>query len=414
MNTPEVGLSEHSPSRKSPFGLCAVICAALLLLALDLWLAVAHPLARLPVASLERSEIYQSVHSFLKQETTPDVVLFGSSLLTAPVLQSETLYLGQPIPKFVHRRCHLLEEDLAGKLGRQPQVFCLAAGGEMASDAYLMTKNILSTSRQPIAIVYGVAPRDFQDNLVPGLESTPTFQTMATVGDLPDRLQSPPFDLQKKLDLVFGRLSTMWRYKTDIRVYLNLRLKKYMERLLPWVCFEKYDENHELKKQKRGTFPEEAAGEPTAWPGVALDHFSSEQTLAEYRKRYNPVSQQMVDTEFDYFERLFQLCRERGIAVLVVNMPLSTTNKSLMQSGFYQSYLKRAQSICKMYDVDFADLNCPPWDSADNFVDTVHLEPRLSARFLQELASITARSQVALSLRSHGQTVSDRSSAHAL
>lgn len=385
----------------------ALFCALALVVAFDFWLATAHPLAKAPVASIDRSEIFQSARSYEQAAGAPDVVLFGSSLMTAPVLQSEALYLGKPIPKFVHRRVHVLEESLARSLGRTPEVFCLAAGGEMASDAYLITKNLLRGAKQPIAIIYGVAPRDFQDNLVPDPEATPVFQSLATVSDLPERMTTPPVKLQKKLEVTLGRLCSLWRYRNDLRVYLTLRLKKFMERTMPWVCFEKYDDKHVLRVAKRGLYPEEAAGEPTAWPGVALDHLSPKDMLADYNLRYNPVSPRAFDLQFAYFEKFLKLTRERGIAVLIVNMPLSTANKRLMPPHFLDAFRSRCELLCKQYDVDFADLNRQPWDDCGNFVDTVHLEPRLSAHFLDEMSAIASRSQVALALKGPVQSLAE-------
>lgn len=383
-------------------------CAILLVIALEIWLATAHPLTNVPIASLERSEIYQAVTTYRLKPGAADIVLFGSSLMTAPVLQSEALFLNQPLPKFTHRETHVLEKALERQLGREPSAVCLASGGQMASDVYLTTKNVLKSDKQPIAIIYGIAPRDFQDNLVPAIESTPVFQTIATVDDLPERLASGPFRVKQKVDLILGRISLMWRYKADLRAYLALRMKKYMERFLPWVCFEKYNERHELKQQKRGLFPEEAAGTPTAWPGVELDHLTPPQMLADYNCRYNPVSNRQVAEQLSYFERFLQTCNQRGIAVLVINMPLSEANKAMLDRSLLQVYLSKTQQLCKKYEVDYQDLNCRPWDNADNFIDTVHLTTKQSKPFMEEMAALAAQSQVALALKGSKSTIAQR------
>lgn len=383
-------------------------CALALVILVEIWLAAAHPLSNVPIASLERSEIYQAVETYRHQAAAADIVLFGSSLMTAPVLQSEAMYLNRPLPKFTHRKTHVLEKALERKLGREPSAVCLASGGQMASDVYRCTKNVLKSDKQPIAIIYGIAPRDFQDNLVPAVESTPVFQTIATVDDLPERLASGPIRVKQKVDLILGRISLLWRYKADLRTYLTLRMKKYMERFLPWVCFDKYNERHELKQQKRGLFPEEAAGVPTAWPGVALDHLTPPQMLADYACRYNPVAQLQVAEQLSYFERFLQTCKQRGIAVLVINMPLSKANKAMIDRSLFQEYLSKTQQLCRKYEVDYQDLNCQPWDNADNFIDTVHLTPERSKPFMEEMAALAAQSQIALALKGSKSTIAQR------
>ncbi len=383
----------------------AVIVALALLAGLDICLAFTHPLARVPIASLERSEVYQAVEALSQEKGSPDVVLLGSSLVTAPALQSEALYIGHTIPRFRHRRVHILEQELARTIGWQPTVFCLGTGGQMASDAYLVTKNVLKGSKQPLAIIYGVAPRDFQDNRVQTLESTPAFQTLATLDDLGERMQSPPYRLKPKTDLFLGRISALWRDKTDMRVYAVLRIKKYMERLLPWVCFAKYNEKHELKVQKHGLFPEEAAGEPTAWPGAALDHLSVDLTMEDYRFRYNPVSSQSLATQFTYFEKLIKVSKQRGITLLIANMPLSASNRELMEPGFYQSFVTRVSKLCLQNQVEYIDLNSPEYNDINCYADSVHLKPALSSRFLAQLASATGRTKVASTLNRSRQSL---------
>ena len=174
---------------------------------------------------------------------------------------------------------------------------------------------------------------------------------------------------------------------------------------MPWVCFDKYNEKHELKRQKKGTFPEEAAGIPTARPGVALDYYSVQKTIEEYNRSYNPTEPEQLKSQFAYFEQVLSLCKKQGISIIVVNMPLSDMNKNLMPTGFYQHYLVNAKSLCNKYDIEFADLNCPSWDKADNFVDTVHLKPELSAAFLNELADLTLTSKIAQSFKLHNQSI---------
>ena len=199
---------ENSKTSKS-IKVQAVVCTAALLIALDIWLSFAHPLSKLPVAGLERSETYQSIAVYKQQQTAPDFVLLGSSLMAAPVLQSEAMYLNEPLSRFTHRDSQVLERALDKRLGVNTKVFCLATGGQMASDAYLIVKNVLVGNKQPSAIIYGIAPRDFQDNLVPGLESTPAFQVLAKIDDISESLFATNLDLTKKADLAIGRIWTL-------------------------------------------------------------------------------------------------------------------------------------------------------------------------------------------------------------
>ena len=86
--------------------------------------------------------------------------------------------------------------------------------------------------------------------------------------------------------------------------------------------------------------------------------------------------------------------------VLIVNMPVSQFNKTLMPPEFYRNYLTRLAAIAQKYHCQVVDLDCPPWDNDGNFVDTVHLSPEVSCKFLQNLATATAKSRVSWALKS--------------
>ena len=392
-------MKKHSSGADCGFFSSTTAAAVALLIVLDLWLVLAHPLANVTTASLDRGEIASAVRVYRQQEVAPDLVLLGSSLVTAPIMQGEASFHQEPIARMIHRRSHLLEAALSERLGRKPQVFCLAAGGEMASDAYLITKNVLVRSRLPSAIIYGIAPRDFQDNLMPGIQSSEAFQVLSSLADLMPVFRFSEQSWAGKTDLVLGRLWALFRFRSDIKVYLTLRIKKLMERALPYVVFEKYGSTLELKAQRRGQFPEEAKGTPTTWPGLAMEHNDPERERCEYIRRYNPVCSSLVESEFSYFEHLLELCRQRGVPLLVVNMPLSRLNKSLLPDQFYRDYLIRVAALCRKHGAELADLNQSRWDQEANFVDSVHLTPEAGLRFLRALADLVARSPVSVRLR---------------
>lgn len=391
------------------FFISTTICVCALAIVLDLWLSFGHPLAHVPTASLDRGEIFTATQEYKKIAEAPDVVLLGSSLVTAPIMQADAILVNQPIPRFSHRNCEFLQDSLANKLvgsekNAKPKIFCLAVGGEMVSDAYLITKHVLD-HKTPSAIIYGIAPRDFQDNIMPGIQSSETFHVLAQVSDLPDLFKSGDLAWEQKTNIFLERVWGLWRYHADIKTYLTLRTKKLLEACLPWVMFDKYGETLELKPRKRGQFPEEAIGVLQAFPNVAVEHTSAEAARFEYIRRYNPPNQKMIDAEFGYLQKLLALCSERNTPVLLINMPLSQFNKSLMPKEFYATYLNRLASLSKTYDAELVDLNKAPWDAEANFADTVHLSPEVSQKFLDQVAAIAAQSSVSIAVRKSNQSI---------
>ncbi len=389
---------------KGSFGV--VVTALCLLIAVEGWLACMHPLARLPVATMEQGELFNSVNCIKKevgkQRNEPYMVLLGSSLMVAPVVQAESQFRHHPIKRFFERRATACEERLNSLL-TQPakekvRVFNAAVGGGMASDDYFVARELLQSQTAPAAIVCGVAPRDFQDNLVPGTYSTSAFQVLANYSDLGQLWADKKLTDDKKFDIAFGRLSSLWRNRAEVKSYFGLLSKKIIEKVCPFILFEKYGQTMVLAQQKSGVFPEEVKGTPMAYPGYAIDHYDSLKTSQQYMRSYNPINKRMVDEQFAYFDRMLDLSAKHGVELLVVNMPLSRSNKAIIPPGFYTAYLTRLKDACAQRNIQFVDFNSAVWDGESNFIDTVHIRPEKSIAFIESLMKTVADSPLALAL----------------
>ncbi|MCC7529076.1 MAG: hypothetical protein IT342_11165 [Candidatus Melainabacteria bacterium] len=389
---------------KGSFGV--VVTALCLFIAVEAWLAFAHPLARLPVATMEQGELFNSINC-IKNEVResnhePYMVLLGSSLMVAPVVQAESQFRKHPIKRFFERRATVCEDRLNSLIvpsdKQAVMVFNGAVGGGMASDDFFVARELLQSKDSPAAIVCGVAPRDFQDNLVPGTYSTSAFQVLANCSDLGQLWSDKNLTADKKFDVAFGRVSSLWRNRAEVKSYFGLLSKKLIEKVCPFIVFDKYGPTLALAAQKAGVFPEEVKGTPMAYPGFAIDHYDSPKTCQQYMRSYNPIDKRMIDEQFAYFDRMLELAGQRGVEVLVVNMPLSQSNKELMPPGFYACYLTRLKDACARRHIHLADYNSAEWDANNNFIDTVHIRPEKSSAFVESLMKFVADSPLALAL----------------
>lgn len=439
LRVPEI-LVEQKISRRLVSAACL---AAVLVAVIDLTAALTHPLASINTVNTDKAEPYNAVASVKRamqqdlheQEQTGKVdsatasgasrpvLLLGSSLVVAPALQCEATYTGKEFKRFHQRRLTSFEKYLESALVKETgssqaqsssnfrsnsrsgtvRSYCLAMGGQMASDALLVAKEVLPASSATTAgtsIVYGIAPRDFQDNLFPRIDASPIFRIFAHAGDLPQLFASEPAMTAVDRTSACGeRISSLYRYRSDWQNLFAIRAKRTIEKCLPFVVFDKYYDTLALKPQKKGLLPGEAIGTPMVVPNSAVDHADWQTTVEEYKRRYNPVKVARVEAQFDYFEELLHLCQERKVNLMVVNMPLSQDNMRAFPDGFYKQYLSRADQLCSQYGVEFVDLNQGSWTSNSNYVDSVHLKPENSKAFMQKLAQLTAASNLSLALK---------------
>lgn len=398
---------------KGSFGV--VLAALCLLAAVEGWLALAHPLARLPVATIEQGEAFNSIADIKKDtgncKDEPYVVLLGSSLMVAPVVQAEAQFRKRPLKRFFERRATLCESQLGSQLNRlygKPnsapvRIYNAAVGGGMASDDFFVARELLQSKKVPAALVCGVAPRDFQDNLVPGTYSTSAFQVFADLSDLGRIFQDKNLSQEKKFDVALGRFSRLWRNRSEVKSYFGLLSKRTIEKVCPFILFEKYGPTLVLARQKKGVFPEEVHGTPMAYPGYAIDHYDSVKTTQQYVRSYHPVSKKMVDEQFAYFNQMLDMSRAKNVDLMVVNMPLSRSNKELIPAEYYADYLNRLKTACAARDIQFIDYNNAAWDENSNFIDTVHISPEKSLAFVETLMKAVADSPLSLALSSENK-----------
>lgn len=372
--------------------LVAVVCV-------DLWFGATSPLIKAPIANLQRTEPFLTAAEY-RRDSAPDVVLLGSSVMVSPLLQAEAMRLQAPIKRMHHRQSQEMAQALSAAGLGDCRVFNFAVAGCMASDAFWITKNVLlaNAKEKPRAIVYGVAPRDIQDNIMQqtGIPATESFQCFATVDDALHVKNTIGMNWTKRLELIFGRVSSFWRSRSDLVGLANLRGKKLLESTLPWVAFEKRLANGSVKVKRGGMLREEARGEPMVVPGYALEHISTELTDQEYRHRYNPLSPRMNQLQLGYLEKLIALCRKRRVTLIIVNMPLSEHNHKLMPPTLYPLFVQSVASACRQGQAEFVDLGTTSrYTSDDNFVDGVHLSCEQSRPFLKYLATQLSTTKLA-------------------
>ncbi|MBU6452989.1 MAG: DUF1574 domain-containing protein [Cyanobacteria bacterium REEB67] len=419
--------AQNASGRRRWQAVSAVLVAFLLLVAVDLAFGYFHPLKGVKTVGLDRGEPFNASSavrkgfavdaSDLKQgKAVSEVVLLGSSLVVAPCLQSESAFQARPLERFNERRLTSFEQYLKGALGSslnasnaEVRSYLLASGGEMASDAYFLEKNVLLDAPdhgQHLAIIYGIGPRDFQDNLFPRVDSSGIFQVLGRLDDLPVVFKSEPgITFDEGGSIFMGRLSSLMRYRGDLMRVLTVRTKRAIEALMPGIMFEKYNDSLALKRQKHGLFPEEAQGTPLVFPNLAIDHNDWTKTNYEYIRRYNPIDKNKSETQFAYFERFLKLAAANHLNVLVVNMPISTANRGVIPPGFYDRYLATTKDLCKQYGFDYSDLNVEPWCQDKNFVDSVHLSPAVSQAFLKALADSAAHSSLSVASVQRGRAL---------
>lgn len=375
-----------------------VVLGFVALMVVDFGLRAADQVGKWPITPYHtafRSWVWWNVDDFRQQRNAPDIVLLGSSLMMSALHGGDAVFLNSDQNAAFHHRSHLLEAQLKRKLNSDLTTFAFALGGEMASDAYVMTRTLLFEGKKPKTIIYGVAPRDFMDKALGSPASTEPFKLMERLGTLSDISMSSRTSFWEQLEYVCTRISALYDHRPDF-VYLQHR---YTKQLLTKLCgFKELELVHTpfpIRKQAFQELPGDSGPNEVLIGPPPPNSLKYQDNLDEYKYRYAKFDKKQFDSQVGYLKKLMSGCEEEGINVILVNMPLTRDNIALMPPGLYDSYMSTMKAVTNEYKGQFLDLNDESLFPKSLFGDSVHLNAFGGRQFFEVLATKIADSRVA-------------------
>src|SRR4030095_4928011 len=307
----------------------------------------------------------------LKQR--PSVVLLGSSLMMFPFWSLDR-EIDPHLPDiFHHHASRYMEGQLTEHGWQEPRVFSFAICGQMLSDAYIYLSELLREDKKPDWIVYGIAPRDFSDRDLSAPTATMTFKRLVGLENLGKYAYLYLPGWQDKADFVAAHAcffyGKRWRLQQEVQKAVN---KAYG--LL-------------------GFNPSSPAAAGETHRGFTLDgspEFRWQSSTNEYRRRYRNIEGKDLDVQMGFLEKLLVLCQERGIRVMLINMPLTETNRSLLPAGFYSGFRSRIARLADRPGVTFLDLGESPDFVRADYWDTAHLNHSGARKLLPHIVRTLA------------------------
>ncbi|MCA9805328.1 MAG: hypothetical protein KC777_25335 [Cyanobacteria bacterium HKST-UBA02] len=315
-----------------------------------------------------------ALNEFKALPRRPDVVLLGSSLVMYPFWSTDKKEHPEIGDIFHHHRSLALEERLAQKDGK-PVVFSMAIFGQMASDAYIYANEFLKGERKPPVLVWGVAPRDFYDAELSGPMQTISFQRLVGLDNLVRYadLYLPGF--QERADFIFSKSVFLYGRRWHIQKEVNKGADKLYNLASPGSTVARPG----WEKGQSGF----------VFTGTREDVW--ENSKQEYQKRYKNIDLDKLSLQMSFMDGLLKVCQERGIKVVLVNMPLTATNRDIMPAGFYDSYRSELSKIAGQRGAELADFGSDTSFEDGDYWDTCHLSYQGGFKLMDKLAPIIDR-----------------------
>ncbi|HEY9679001.1 MAG TPA: hypothetical protein V6C76_13410 [Drouetiella sp.] len=303
-----------------------------------------------------------------------NVALLGSSLMVSAVAGTDANHLNRRIDLTDHHKAAYLDDRLQAKFGGRFNTFNLSAPGQMPSDAYMMLKAMVNTADRPEVVIYGVAPRDFIDSTLSSPVDTEPFHYLKRIVNL-DEVSNLLFrSPQAKLDFWASKSLYFYQYSLDIEMAFSKFMTEKLAVLLPpdkRHPFTYWDRTHLLPNYLPGEIKQGAIISAPMTQEEAKTHFSDNTT--EYLQRYKKPDKHIYRTQFLFLDKLAEFCQREKIELIVVNMPITQYNVSILKPQIYFNYIQALRERAFYHNYMAYDLNNFEKYSRSDYHDPVHL-----------------------------------------
>ncbi len=321
---------------------------------------------------------------------TPDVVMFGSSLLTRVVNEGDATYLKRAINATKHNRSQQLEDGVQARTGVPVKTFAFNLAGMHASDAAVIANGLLR-DKAPSTIIYTIAPRDFLDNLLEAPYTTEQFELMSHTSELGELASHARLSTFDRISFGFtdfcNKVSAISKCKYELSTTFE---RNYRSLVVPVI---------EAKSNSKRIISPLAIGIKTSafdysdYLPVApedLNNIEKNDNLQCYRFCYQPFRPKLYNAQFYYLDYFLRFAEDRGIKVILVNMPLRQDNLTAMMPNFYELYQSDVRKHAAKFHAQVIDLFDARAFTDNDFIDTVHLTGHGAVKFVDKLAAAVA------------------------
>lgn len=323
-----------------------------------------------------------------------NIAIIGSSTMVSAIAGCDANFLHRGLDLTEHHRASYLEDKLTRKFpAGQFETFSLAAPGQMPSDAYISLKAMVATASRPDIVIYGLAPRDFVDSTLSAPGDTDTFRYLTRIVNIDDVFQKvfrSPFG---KLDWCLQRLIYVYGNSLDFRMGLTEGATAFVNRVLPrpWskTPFTWWDRRDVLPNYLPAEIHPAAVMAAPIDLAAARDRYTD--NTAEYLQRYKHPDPHTYRTQMYFLAKIAEFCRKERIELVLVNMPITRQNISMLREGGDTEYRQKLKEFSMLHDVEYCDLNnFARYDQGD-FHDSVHLNAFGGQKFFDDVCGFISQ-----------------------
>lgn len=323
----------------------------------------------------------------------PNTVLLGSSLMVVANAETDATWRGKRIDLTTYRQAKYFDETVSTRLCTRSQTLNLASPGQIPSDAYLTLKEALNEGIRPSLVVYGVAPRDFIDSTMSSPFETESYKYLSRLVSTDDVDRYLDDGLPGSISRKIVSVLPLARHATDARLWLEKRVADWHEKTFSNENCISLEKRMSLlaNYEPLDMVPEFIHAEVAKKSEVEKLYLDN---LEDYKARYRKPRDSFYRGQLESFERLIELCKERRIELVVVNMPIQKCNIDLIDPDVFQKFLNDVEDVVESNGAKYVNLCAFDEYGKNDYRDSVHLNGFGGRKFINKLVSVLSETKL--------------------
>ncbi len=374
-----------------------------LVIVLDVLFAHFRPLRFFDVTEfvpLEQNPLVFKLRNFLDNPSyNPQILMLGSSLILFPSTRTDEEMESKPHRYDSWYVRHRISADtvpryftkkLEGEIKTKVEICNLGVQGSIVSDQMLILRKALDWGKKPKLVILELAPRSFLDNGHKQIRNTPVFQVLADFSEAPPLWKDGRLNKQALATLP-GLISYFYRVKADYRSLICNIVASSLNRPV---------NNWEAENNVRRPKPISLVNPEMEWQASEKPLGPKYSDLAMYENVYNPPDPEFFESEKKDCLALLAQANNHGIKVIVVDMPISSPNRLLLDKQYQVKYQQFINQIEEEQKIPVVHLSGSSEISDADFEDSAHLNAaggkKLFAALVAAIKAIAAKQDLVL------------------
>ncbi len=313
--------------------------------------------------SMDETSIESAVNGFISAAPPANTVLMGSSLMMFPMWAvDKSVQPSLKTNKFEYHRSQELQRELRKRGVTDAVVYNMSTPLQMVSDSFMFMEKLFVGKRKPNTVVLGISPRDFWDAEFPQPGETMNFIDQVGLLDFP-------------------------LYCNDYLPSLHSRAQFALSQCLFLYDKHSYIQHFAAEKLARAIAPKMVSPLMAGGTQFAFG-------VGRYQARYRGINIRALYAQMQFLDKICDFCDRNNINLILINMPLPSVNRNLMNPEFYRAYQRELAQLAEAKHVHFLDLaDRDEFKSDLEYSDAAHMNKLGGELLIKQLAcSIAADS----------------------